>query len=148
MPAPPKVTSVEKEKPASEEINIIHTSEPVTETRTPGRTILGESFGSQTERLNEQLGNRRIDGDVTGNLRSVPVKNLKDAIGTNDKFLFIREIFQGNTETYNKAIDDLNSSGSFSDAHSRLMSYTGGTAEGDAITELVSLLKRKFPADE
>lgn len=42
--------------------------------------------------------------------RAVPqgIQNLKTAIGINDKFLFINELFKGNLNEYNSAIDHLN----------------------------------------
>lgn len=143
-----EVKPKEVPKHVSEETIRMQPHEQVTDSKVTGKTILGDSFGSQTGRLNEQLGSRRKDNGFTGRMRTKPVSNLSDVIGTNDKFLFIREIFQGNTETYNKAIGDLNNSADFNDAHSKLMNYTGGSDDGDAVGELLSLLKRKFSTDE
>ena len=58
-------------------------------------------------------------------LKTKPLSSLDEAIGINDKFLFIREIFDGNQEPYNQAIQKLESVGSLSDAMAIIMSYTG-----------------------
>jgi hypothetical protein len=66
----------------------------------------------------------------------------------NDKFLFIRELFDGNSESYEKAISSLDRSSSFADARAVIMSYAGNNMETEAIKQLLDLVKRKFPADE
>jgi len=36
------------------------------------------------------------------------ISNIREAIGINDKFLFINELFNGDLGRYNKIIDDIN----------------------------------------
>ena len=36
------------------------------------------------------------------------MKDLKDAIGINEKFLFINELFDGNLQDYSEALNKLN----------------------------------------
>ena len=59
---------------------------------------------------NETLGESMIDDDNSLNARfqHAPVGDLKKAIGLNDKFLFVNELFGGSMEKYNKSIDNLN----------------------------------------
>ena len=59
---------------------------------------------------NETLGESMIDDDNSLNARfqHAPIGDLKKAIGLNDKFLFVNELFGGSMEKYNKSIDNLN----------------------------------------
>jgi hypothetical protein len=98
--------------------------------------------------FNEQLGNKSGDGDISKIIKSRPVSNLTDAIGINDKFLFVREIFNGDQLSYNEAITKLNNTDNLADAKAVIMSYTGEGDENDAVKQLLDLVKRKLPADE
>ena len=48
------------------------------------------------------------DNTLAAKLQQAPVRDLKSAIGINDKFLFVNELFGGSMEKYNKSIDNLN----------------------------------------
>jgi len=58
----------------------------------------------------ETLGEKMMGDDNTlaAKLQQAPVGDLKSAIGINDKFLFVNELFGGSMEKYNKSIDNLN----------------------------------------
>jgi hypothetical protein len=120
------------------------TTEKITES-----SIIADKFSHLSNKLNEQLGNlREGEDDVTDYMKAQPLTNLSEAIGVNDKFLFIREIFDGNQESYNQAISRLDKAESLADARALMMSYTGDDKENNAANLLLELLKRKFPADE
>ncbi len=100
------------------------------------------------ESFNETLGNLKHEDDVLELLKTKRVTNLAEAIGVNDKFLFIREIFDGNQENYNQAILKLETVGNLDEALSVILSYTGDNTENEAIHQLLDLIKRKFPSHE
>jgi hypothetical protein len=110
-------------------------------------TIIADTFGL-SDRINEKMGNIREDEDVSEILKSKPLTNLKEAIGINDKFLFIRELFGGNQEAYNQAIIRIDNAESLEDAKAVIMSYRGENKETDAVRQLLDLVKRKFPPNE
>ncbi|MEI8058667.1 MAG: hypothetical protein WCG67_00815 [Ferruginibacter sp.] len=57
--------------------------------------------------LNEKLKQTRIDlGDT---LTELPIRDLKKAIGINDRFLFINELFRGDESMYERSIKTINS---------------------------------------
>ena len=58
----------------------------------------------------ETLGEKMMGDDNTlaAKLQQAPVRDLKSAIGINDKFLFVNELFGGSMEKYNKSIENLN----------------------------------------
>lgn len=109
---------------------------------------LGESFTNQPGSFNDTLSNQKNEEGLTEMLKSKPIKNLSEAIGLNDRFLFIREIFNGSSEAFNTAIARLDSAESINDAKAVIMSYTGDNQENEAVKQLIDLVKRKLPADE
>lgn len=110
--------------------------------------IIADTFIVQSDTLNEQFGSLLDENDLNESIKLKPLVNLSDAIGVNDKFLFIREIFNGNPEAYNQAIKKLDETVSLSDAKTIIMSYTGENIESDAANQLLDLVKRKFPGNE
>jgi copper chaperone CopZ len=112
------------------------------------KNIVADKFSGMPETFNEQLGNKTGDGDISNIIKSRPVSNLTDAIGINDKFLFVREIFNGDQLSYNEAITKLNNTDNLADAKAVIMSYTVEGDENNAVKQLLDLVKRKLPADE
>ena len=120
----------------------------VTEKRVSESPIIADKFSHMSNRFNEQLGSHKGNDDVSDILKTKPLSNLSEAIGLNDKFLFIREIFDGNKEAYNEAISRLDSAASLKDARAIIMRYTGDGAENESVKLLLDLVKRKFPSNE
>jgi hypothetical protein len=110
--------------------------------------IIADQFSNRPESFNEKLGSLKHEDDVLEILKTKPLLSLDEAIGINDKFLFIREIFDGNPDLYNQAIMKLESVGSLADARAVVMSYTGENTENEAVKQLLDLIKRKFPSNE
>ncbi len=84
----------------------------------------------------------------TGILKSKHVTNLSEAIGINDRFLFIREIFDGNLNHYSEAITKLNNVNNLSEARDIISSYTDDNNDNEAVKQLLDLVKRKLPSHE
>lgn len=133
LPAPAPVTTAETAPPPQPK---------------PAESVIFADTFARAERLNEQMRSRREDDHVSDMMKSKPVTNLADAIGVNDKFLYIREIFNGSPDSYNQAISKLETASSFSEAKEVLKSYTGESKESDVVKQLLDLVKRKFPANE
>jgi hypothetical protein len=113
-----------------------------------GKTILSDRFRNNSGNINEQIGSKKSDGDINSMLRGKPIGNLADAIGINDKFYYIREIFAGNHSLYDEAIKKLNMVEEIDDAKAVIMSYTGDNDENEAILQLIELVKRKITFNE
>jgi copper chaperone CopZ len=136
-------------------VNLIPEAHPVAREETVQTTkkpaesaIIADQFSNRPESFNEKLGNLKHEEDVLEILKTKPLSSLDEAIGVNDKFVFIREIFDGKTESYNQAIEKLESVGSLSDAMAVIMSYTGENTGNEAVKQLLDLIKRKFLAHE
>ena len=94
--------------------------------------IVADRFSDLHDSLNEALG----------------MVNLSKAIGINDRFLFIRDLFDGNSDSYNQAISKIDEAQSFSDARALMITLAGNKSESDAGKQFLDLVKRKFPGNE
>ena len=114
----------------------------------PGSAIIADKFTNMPASFNEQLGTRKSEDDVTEIIKSKHIHSLNAAIGINDRFLFIREIFDGNKDAYEQAITRLENIETVADAKAVIISHTGSNAENEAVKQLLDLVKRKLTPDE
>ena len=149
------VTEIRKQEKAERKPEI-RRQEPVKAKEEPSRIskgktetlTLGDTFGQRTDSLNEKMGVRNEDDDMRDFMKSKPINMLSEAIGINDKFLFIRELFNGNSELYNQTISSLDNSGNIDDASTIVQNITGDDTNNKAAKQLLELVKRKFQGNE
>jgi hypothetical protein len=118
------------------------------EKREQESSIVADKFSDLSGSFNEKLGIVQVDDDLADILKTKPINSLQEAIGLNDKFLFMSEIFNGNKNDYNQAISRLESADNLADARAIIMSYTGDNNESEAVIQLLDLVKRKLPSNE
>jgi len=103
------------------------------------KQIIGETFQKEKS-LNDAMGENKSAESSLGN---GPISSLRAAIGLNDRFLFIREIFASNTDKYNLVIDHLDKLETIQQAVEYLKSNL--TLEKNPTSlKFVELLKRRF----
>jgi len=120
----------------------------VTKKKSDARTIIADTFSDRPGCLNEQLTSSREDENLSEIKKIKPITNLSDAVGVNDRFLFIREIFNGDPKLFEQAIKRLDNAADLSDAKKILNDYTSESTENTALKQLLELIKRKFPVNE
>jgi len=102
------------------------------------KTVVGESF--QKERsLNDSIGENKQESKVANS----PITSLRAAIGLNDRFIFIREIFDNNSDKYNKIIENLDKMEHIQEAVEYLKANLS-MQKNEASLKFVDLLKRRF----
>lgn len=105
---------------------------------------LGEKLRSGRRFLNEFLAENTEKHDVASMMQSKPIKDLNKAIGINDKFLFTRELFGGDSQRFQDTIHDLNSMNTIEEA----LIYVGDNfdwqANDQTVIKLIELLQRRF----
>lgn len=109
--------------------------------------IIADKFSGKPDTLSDQFGNIKKEDDISSMLMTKHVDNLSDAIGINDKFLFIREIFEGSQAAYEEAISRLNRAVSYPDARAIILSYSLEEKENEVVNQLLEIVKRKLPSD-
>jgi len=68
---------------------------------------VGEKLGGEKKSLGEVI--QKDEGSLNENMGKKPIRKLKSAIGINDKFFFVNELFHGVLKDYNDAITSLDS---------------------------------------
>lgn len=87
------------------------------------------------------------DNSLAARLQRKPVADLMTAIGINDKFLFLNELFGGSMEKYNRSIRSLNNFSTFLGAKTymnELQIEFQWDCNSDAYKKLNDLIERRF----
>ncbi len=114
----------------------------------PTRSI-GDQFGNEDKSLHQRISSQKEDRSIGTRLQQHPVANIKDAIGLNEKFLFINELFQGDIQAYNEALTRLNSMGSLKEAFEFLNNLTNvhqwdANRSAETVEKLAGFVQRRY----
>lgn len=108
----------------------------------PAGTILGEVINRDVQTLGDTLAAQH---DAAPELRlAEPVTDLKRAIGINDKFLMMRDLFGGDGAAFDRALDALNACADFDDCMIYIAENHAWNADSDGAKLLMELLERKY----
>ncbi len=83
--------------------------------QTTGSSV-GERLVGEDNSLHKRIVAQKEDRSIGARMQMTPVSNLKAAIGVNEKFLFINELFGGNIQVYNESVARLNEFGNMHEA--------------------------------
>lgn len=112
--------------------SIVISSEKTKEEKTDTDEILNDQLQKKsTEVIGEKLINNKLS-------------DIQTAIGINDRFLFIRELFENNTEAYNSSIKFINETNNFSVLEEHFKNNTTWDFENPTVIQFMELTKRKF----
>ena len=112
------------------------------EVAVPVGAVLGEVINHDVQTLADTIAPPR---DIASELRrSEPVTDLRKAIGINDKFLMIRDLFGGDGASYEVAIRALNAFDNLDDCMIYIAEHYAWNANSDGAKLLMELLERKF----
>lgn len=104
--------------------------------------VLGEVINHDVRTLSDTIAPPR---DVASELRrSEPVTDLRRAVGINDKFLLIRDLFGGDGAAYEVTIRRLNEFDTFDDAMIYIAENFAWNPNSDGAKLIMDLLERKF----
>jgi hypothetical protein len=107
--------------------------------------IIADSFSHLANTFNEHVGKETDDYSY---IKKKQVTSLASAIGVNDRFYYIREVFNGDRDAYSRAISELENITNIEDAKGVIAGYRKQKAENDASRQLLELVKRKLSPDE
>ncbi|MFT4777586.1 MAG: hypothetical protein ACJAU0_001507 [Flavobacteriales bacterium] len=135
LPLPPEKIIPEATSEKKDDLAPIKPSKP--KLHSPEKVIKEPSHVLQT-----------ADDSLAQKLRKTPIDDLRKAIGLNQKFLLINELFDGDADTYNASIDQLNSSSGFETAsgwiHSELRNRFQWDDESATVQDFLDLVERRF----
>ena len=112
------------------------------EVAVPVGAVLGGVINHDVQTLADTIAPRR---DMASELRrGEPVADLRNAIGINDKFLLIRDLFGGDGEAYEEAIATLNAFDDFDECMIHIAENYAWNPNSDGAKFMMELLERKF----
>lgn len=161
---PEMITEVEMPEPEIVKVNEVEIQEQQVE-EVPKQTAKIRPAAIQQElRLDDEepadIHNKRL-GDLFSKEKSVndlltdasklenklsnrPVDNLQSAIGINDRFQYIRELFEGSADNFVKTVAELDSMDDIKDAVDYLQTNFKWK-KNETSLKFVNLIKRRFP---
>jgi hypothetical protein len=107
---------------------------------------INELVSLQNESLNDRL--KQDKTEVVEVLKHEPIKDLRKAIGINDRFVFINDLFRGDEAMYERSIKTINSFHIFPEAeywiNRELIVKLGWDADSEIVRHFYQLVKRRF----
>ena len=80
--------------------------------------------------------------------RQQKIENIKSYIGVNQRFMFIRELFDNNTEEYNKALDELERQNTYIEAFNHLRNQYAQPhrwkMDSEEVVEFLEIVAKRF----
>lgn len=108
---------------------------------------LNEIMANGQPSLNDRL--KQGNPELVERLGKVPVKDLAKAIGINDKFLFVNELFRGDQAMYDRSIKTINECPDHEEASrwiERELRVKLGWADSGTVRQFYELVRRRFSA--
>jgi hypothetical protein len=138
----PKPENIKQNDSSEKEIKVLDKKE-----NHPAKEIIAEKFKQHQPLINEVLKHEHQKKDVSAIMQSKPINNLESAVGINEKFLFIKELFNGDTETYDKTIRIINNSSNFNEAYNYLNQTFAWDMNNNYVQKILDLIRRRFIID-
>ncbi|RYY57885.1 MAG: hypothetical protein EOO05_17665 [Chitinophagaceae bacterium] len=120
--------------------------DPLQEIPTLSQQVKGPDRNGES--LNDKLKQGKTE--LLEFLKESPVKDLRKAIGINDRFSFINELFRGDEAMYERSIKTINGFNIFPEAEywitRELKTKLGWNPENEIVLNFDQLVKRRFSA--
>lgn len=110
------------------------------------RRELHHVIAEKKESLNDRLKEEKTE--VAHLLKETPIKDLRKAVGINDRFAYVRELFRGDEATYERSIKTINGFNIYSEADywmSRELKHKlGWDDKNETVQKFYGLVRRRF----
>ncbi len=105
---------------------------------------LSDRFKKQSTSLHDNLIQSKSYYDLSTKLQSKGLTNINNAIGINDRFSFIQELFKGDAEKYGETMKILNNASDFNEAYNYLIENFQWDMNSESVQKILELIRRKF----
>lgn len=110
--------------------------------------LFNDNQESEEIQLHEAVGEEQIEKEtVADKLQKSKLESIKSAIGINEKFFFLNELFRGDLQTYNDNIEKLDSQNTLEEALAFLNEMAeefNWNVESEAVEQISQMLENKF----
>jgi hypothetical protein len=118
-------------------------AEKTDEEKKTQQKVLSEKI-SEKKLLHDDLHQKVHYKDVSSRVQAKPVSDISAAIGINERYLYIRELFNNNTREYEHAISILNDSANFNEAYNYMIREYDWNMDSELVQGLLEIVRRKF----
>ncbi len=112
-----------------------------------GNTVENTMTSEDSKTIADTISEQIKEESVADKLNKTAISDLKEAIGINEKFFFINELFDGNMGDYNKAVDTLNNFSGKDEAMAHLNELKTKyqwDENNEALKQLSELINRRY----
>jgi len=130
-----KESTIIEVKPVEEANHIEEDNQPIE----PIKNNVETNLSTLNDKLQASRGN-----NLQEKIQKTKLTDIQSAIGINDQFLFIRELFDNKSEDYKSAINYINTHNDYHKIISHFNKTKQWDKEEDAVIQFFDLIKRKF----
>jgi hypothetical protein len=105
---------------------------------------LSDKLQGDRQFVYETLAEKAARQNISTKLQSKPISSISSAIGINDKFKLIRDLFNEDSELYVRTIEKLDSCNDFNEAFNYINTSFNWDMEDDSVLFILDLVRRKF----
>ncbi|GEM_PF-1183564 len=105
--------------------------------------IIADKFQSK-KFIHDNISKGKNKNDLSTKMQAKGIRDINSAIGMNDKFMFVRELFGGNKDEYIDTIQLLNNFDSFDNAYNFISEYSNWNMDDVNVNKLVEIVKRRY----
>jgi len=106
--------------------------------------IFADRFSVPENQINETIGRNKIQTDLSSRLQSKPITDINKALGVNDKFLFAKELFNGDKARFKETIDVVNNANDFDEAINYINENFAWDMDNPYAKMFIDLVNRKY----
>jgi len=145
VPAETEATAVMSVTTVTVKAETVKTEQPAGEPKSQesSKGILADRFTAGGT-LGEKISGGKKEDVVSSVIQGKPIADIAAAIGINDRFYFIRELFSGDALAYGDTIKRLNAAASLGEAMKILDESTVMGSDPAAQSSFVDVVRRKF----
>lgn len=136
-----------EEQPEPKENKPTSTPEKTSETKEKELSV--NDHQSIIDSINDHYKNAE-DSSLLANMKKKPIENIRTAIGINDKFSYINDLFDGENEIYESALDQLEQLNNADEAKHKLSELAVENEwdlESKTVMQFVELIERRYAQD-
>lgn len=119
---------------------------PVTKNEQKEHFEFNTMLAQGSESLNDRLKENRVE--VVTTLQGSPIRDLKKAIGINDRFLFVNDLFRGDENMYERSLKTINGFSIYPEAEywiqRELKVKLGWPEDSESVKLFDQLIRRRF----
>lgn len=110
-------------------------------------TFVNEKYKSESTTLNDKLKDSK-SSSLVDNMQKQKINSISKSISLNQRFIFIKELFGGNLDNYEKALHNLDSFDSWEEANQfieeEIAPEYNWDISKDSVAEFTGIIERKY----